>query len=72
MRQSVRGHLLPESHEDALKLDKLNAMLFCVCVECGRSLTFADAASSHAGRRETQISGMCEPCFDALFEEDDE
>lgn len=36
-----------------------------LCVICGQEPTFY----SEAGRREYQISGTCEPCFDRMFEE---
>jgi hypothetical protein len=37
-----------------------------ICVLCRQPPTFY----SEAGRREYQISGYCEPCFDKLFDED--
>lgn len=40
-----------------------------LCVECGKPFTKENVTSS-AGWRETQISGMCEKCFDRLFDED--
>lgn len=33
-----------------------------ICVNCKEPPTF----STEAGRREYQLSGMCEPCFDKL------
>ena len=40
-----------------------------VCVVCHQHPTF----TTDAGRREYEISGVCEPCFDAMFgDEDDE
>ncbi len=39
-----------------------------VCVLCKETATF----TTDAGRREYQISGTCEPCFDILFPDDEE
>lgn len=39
-----------------------------VCIHCKQPPTF----STEAGRREYQISSMCEPCFDAMFAEEEE
>jgi hypothetical protein len=39
------------------------------CLECKQP--FSDRNThSEAGWKETQISGLCEDCFDALFEEE--
>lgn len=34
-----------------------------VCLRCGESPTF----TTQAGRREYEISAVCEPCFDRMF-----
>ena len=39
-----------------------------VCLRCRKPPTFY----SEAGRREYRISGLCEPCFDALVLPPDE
>jgi len=39
-----------------------------VCVVCKKPPTFY----SDAGKREYQISGVCEPCFDLMFAEEDD
>ncbi len=67
MKTSLRGHLLPESADDAKELAQTGALKFARCVGCGRSLAGPDAAHSLLGWRETQISGECEECFEALF-----
>ena len=41
------------------------------CIECGRPFTDANVHSND-GWRETRISGLCEDCFDAATEEDEE
>jgi hypothetical protein len=41
------------------------------CVECGQPFTDKNV-HSQAGWLETQISGFCEDCFDALFDEDED
>lgn len=38
-----------------------------VCVNCKKPPTFY----SDAGRREYDISGVCEPCFDEMFAEEE-
>ena len=43
------------------------------CLGCHKVITDAEFATwSEAGQREFDISGFCEPCFDALFADDDE
>lgn len=39
-----------------------------LCVNCGEPAL--PKCYSDAGRREYRISGMCEPCFDKLTQED--
>ena len=39
-----------------------------LCVVCKQSPTF----TTEAGRREYEISGVCEPCFDRMFAEEEE
>jgi len=41
-----------------------------ICISCG-SLA-AEKCHSEEGRREYLISGLCEECFDELFEEEEE
>lgn len=41
-----------------------------VCISCGKPFTF-DNVYSDAGWMETQISGLCELCFDAITKEDE-
>lgn len=70
MRPSLKGHSLPESHGDALLLAGTGMLKFHTCSECGKSLHAVSAAKSAAGWRETQITGICEPCFDRMCDED--
>jgi hypothetical protein len=42
-----------------------------VCISCGQPFTDGNVHSD-AGWRETQISGMCEDCFDTLLEEEED
>ncbi len=42
-----------------------------VCIECGESFELGGNCSTLEGILETQISGMCEECFDELFDEDE-
>jgi hypothetical protein len=41
------------------------------CVSCQKPFS-KENVFTDAGQRETQISGMCEVCFDAITSEDDE
>lgn len=49
-----------------------------ICISCKRAVKRADGAwqpdmfHTEAGKREWSISGLCESCFDSLFEEGDE
>ena len=67
MTPSLRGHMLPESHKEAQRLQAEGKLHFASCADCRQSLATATAATTPAGWRETQISGMCEPCYDGLF-----
>ncbi len=69
MKLSVFNHLLPESFADAQQLRATKQMRFSICRECKTSLSSTHAAYSTAGWRETQVSGICEPCFDSLTQE---
>lgn len=68
MRNSLKGGLLPETREEAMKLVEAKALKFTHCCDCGAGLHLPAAASTRTGWAETQISGMCEPCFDRLEE----
>jgi hypothetical protein len=41
--------------------------LICSCAECCAAFSSNNTKTPN-GWRETQISGLCETCFDALFE----
>ena len=53
--------------EEAGLLSKEEAHKTGVCVQCRQPAL--PKCYSDAGRREYNISGMCEQCFDSLFEE---
>lgn len=73
MKRSLTStKLLPESHEDAQQLKSARKLTYTKCLECQRDLTSPEAVHSEAGWRETQITGMCEPCFDDLFKENEQ
>jgi len=42
-----------------------------VCLNCGRPFKFGTNVFTHDGWKEISISGMCESCFDGLFEEEE-
>ena len=41
-----------------------------ICYKCGR--VAKEHCYTEAGLREVEISGLCEECFNKLFEEDEE
>ena len=41
-----------------------------ICLNCGRPAL--EHCYSNAGRREVFISGICEECFDTMWDDDDE
>lgn len=43
-----------------------------LCIECQQPFKFGVNVFTKEGLAETRITGMCEKCFDALFEEDDD
>ena len=67
MIPGLTGNMLPESHEDARTLELEGKMAFSHCALCKMLLADLEAASTRNGWLETQISGICEPCFDELF-----
>lgn len=72
MRTSLKGHQLPESFAEAATLEAQSGLRYTHCVLCKLSLSASHAAASPRGWAETQISGMCESCFDALFNPKDD
>lgn len=67
MKQSIvnPSKPLPESAADFTDIER---PVFAKCVDCQRPFTQANVFTT-LGWRETQISGMCEACFDELFKE---
>lgn len=71
MRQSIIGaKLLPESAADYEELRLSHRAHYTTCCQCDKPFGNANVKSS-LGWAETQISGMCEVCFDNLFEEEE-
>lgn len=64
MRDSIRGGQLPESAEDFARLPA--PLRFPACIDCKQGFSPINTTTP-AGWRETQISGVCEACFDNLF-----
>ena len=56
---------LPESPEDFIALRDAGALRHHSCCMCKQPFT-PSSATSPAGWRDTQIVGICEPCFDKL------
>lgn len=42
------------------------------CTDCGRPIVFGENVFTADGAKEASISGMCEQCFDELFDSEDE
>lgn len=45
--------------------------VYLCCEQCNKPFSMENVRTK-AGWRETQISGWCETCFDAMFSEDEE
>ena len=59
---------LPESFKDFKELVGTAGQRYTQCVSCLDPFS-PNNTRTKAGWSETQISGMCEDCFDNLFEE---
>jgi hypothetical protein len=62
----VEKKQLPESEEEFKVLLEAKACKFENCVACKKMFTSLNT-HTEAGWRETQISGICETCFDKAF-----
>ena len=71
MKRSLKGHDLPESWAEAQQLAYAGKLKYIRCCNCHALLHSRQAAYSTEGWRESQISGICEPCFDSTFAEID-
>lgn len=67
MKQGLRGKL-PESAEDYDQLRRIGERRFRFCFHCKADFT-GENVRTPAAWKETQISGMCENCWDELFSE---
>lgn len=73
MRRSIiSGGPIPESWEE-FQLLALEGppTLFLICSDCRKPFSPANIHTS-AGWAETQISSMCEDCYDALFADEED
>jgi hypothetical protein len=68
MIPSIRGGLLPESEADFRQLEATRKLPYAKCISCSAPFSETNVRTS-AGWRETQISGMCEVCYDELFQD---
>lgn len=64
------GRTLPESAEEYEELRLSHRAHFTACMQCKNHFSAANTTTP-AGWRETQISGVCEACFDNLFKDED-
>lgn len=68
MRQGIiMAKSLPESYEDFCELLASRTAVYTRCTDCAKPFEPSNT-KTRAGWRETQITGMCESCFDGLFE----
>jgi hypothetical protein len=73
---SILDHMKNALAQDTFGIDKKEANNKNICIvckkaiRCGASETGEGAIYSHAGIKEYRISGMCEHCFDKLFDEE--
>lgn len=58
---------LPNNEMQFQALKAKGLALYCTCITCNHIFTGSNVKTTR-GWRETQISGMCETCFDDLFE----
>lgn len=49
----------------------MEQIIYTHCIEC-RQLFTSKNVFTREGAKETQLSGMCECCFDELFEDSEE
>jgi len=68
MKIGIRGNPQPESFGDFIELRAQGALEYHCCVSCMEPFDHNNTKTP-LGWVETQISGMCEDCFDQLFEE---
>ena len=68
MIPSIRGGLLAESETDFRQLEATRKAPYMACISCKQPFT-AERVKTYAGWKETQISGMCEVCYDELFDD---
>lgn len=61
----------PESEEQFKRLLEVDRTNFNHCFQCKQPFT-SENVYSDMGWRETQISGICEKCFDKMFEESED
>ncbi len=72
MRISIlTGLPLPESLAEFDQIAAEGKLRYRACQECGDDFT-PRTVHTKQGWAETQISGICENCFDELFREPDE
>lgn len=65
------GRSLPQSEADFRLLVATSGQRFASCVSCTEVFDHTNTHSPE-GWQETQISGMCEDCFDRIFSDKEE
>lgn len=56
----------PSNYNEYLLAEFAQELNYTECLECSSSFS-PDNTSSEQGWKETQISGLCENCFDDIF-----
>lgn len=63
--------LRPNNYEEFLKYKESGLLNHVSCIQC-KNLMSENNVRTQMGWRETPITGLCEVCFDKIFEGDDD
>ena len=70
MKKGIMGNWQPECYEDFRRIEAAGGLRFHTCVSCMDDFR-PDNTHTKLGWVETQISRMCEDCYDRLFADDE-
>lgn len=71
MRKSIiENEMLPETEGEYVHLRERGNLKFMKCVDCNQPFHHSNVFTP-AGWSETQISGICESCFDGIFKDNE-
>ena len=60
---------IPSNVDEFNELAATQGNFQLVCLECDKPFSLSNVHTSE-GWKETQLSGLCEDCFDGLFEDE--